>query len=77
MEYLLPVLIALITSIFGPVAVEKVKARYNKKSKDLLGEAIDLNKIVDSKFNPIACHNVISGKLNIIGINQFHNSIKG
>jgi hypothetical protein len=37
----------------------------------------DLNIIVDSRFNPHACQNVISGKLNSVGINQFHNSIRG
>ena len=33
--------------------------------------------MLDRKFNPTACQNVISGKPNIVGINQFHNNISG
>jgi hypothetical protein len=38
---------------------------------------VDLNRMADRIFNPQACQNVISGKPNIIGINQFHSTIKG
>ena len=37
----------------------------------------DLNKIPASIFKPSACQKVISGKLNIVGINQFHNNWSG
>jgi hypothetical protein len=39
---------------------------------------IDFGNIIDAKtLIPTACQNVIVDKLNIIGINQFHNSING
>jgi hypothetical protein len=31
--------------------------------------------IVDNKLSPTACQNVMIGKPNIVGINQFHNNI--
>ena len=37
----------------------------------------DLNKIPDIMFRPNACQNVIIGKLNRVGINQFHNNWSG
>jgi hypothetical protein len=38
---------------------------------------VDLNRMADRIFNPQACQNVISGKPNIVGISQFHSTIKG
>ena len=33
--------------------------------------------MADKKLSPTACQNVITGTLNNIGINQFHNNIRG
>jgi hypothetical protein len=38
---------------------------------------VDLNRMAERIFNPQACQNVISGRPNIVGINQFHSTIKG
>ena len=39
---------------------------------------IDFGNIIDAKtLIPTACQNVIVGKLNTIGINQFHSNING
>jgi len=37
----------------------------------------DLNNMLDKKFKPTPCQNVIVGNPNITGINQFHSNIKG
>ena len=37
----------------------------------------DLSNTVDNKLSPTACQNVMIGKPNIVGINQFHNNISG
>jgi len=36
-----------------------------------------LNNIVDNTLSPTACQNVMIGKPNIVGINQFQNNISG
>lgn len=49
MEYITPIVIALITAIFGPIIVEWVRSKLNKK-KDTLGEAIEVNDLVNHQL---------------------------
>ena len=48
MEYLVPVIIALTTSVFGPILVEWVKKRIiNKRDNDPLIDAIAHNEVIE------------------------------
>jgi hypothetical protein len=70
MEYLVPVIIALTTSIFGPILVEWVKKRIiNKRDHDPLKDAIEHNEIIEQQLD------AIMQELNCdqIYIAQFHN----
>ena len=49
MEYITPIVIALITAIFGPIVVEWVRNKMSKK-KDTLGEAIEVNDLVNHQL---------------------------
>ena len=68
MEYITPIVIALITTIFGPIIVEWVRNKMSKK-KDTLGEAIEVNELVNHQLE------VIMDELECdrIWLAQFHN----
>ncbi len=69
MELLVPIVIAIITSVVGPAIVEWVKKRRENKPKDPLKDAIQHNEIIeqqlDAMLNELEC--------NQIYIAQFHN----
>ena len=70
MEFLLPVVLALITSILGPVIVEWVRKKLNKTpATDPLAEAIAHNQEVDHQLQLIMDETDASR----IWIAQFHN----
>jgi len=68
MEYVIPIIVALITAIFGPIIVEWVRSKMSKK-KDTLGEAIEVNELVNHQLelmmDEIECDRV--------WLAQFHN----
>jgi hypothetical protein len=68
MEYVIPIIVALITAIFGPIIVEWVRNKMSKK-KDTLGEAIEVNDLVNHQLelimDEIECDRV--------WLAQFHN----
>jgi len=68
MEYIIPITVALITAIFGPIIVEWVRNKMSKK-KDTLGEAIEVNELVNHQLE------VIMDELECdrIWLAQFHN----
>jgi hypothetical protein len=68
-ELLVPIIIALITSVVGPTLVEWVKKQRDPKPKDPLKDAIDHNDIIEQQLD------VILKELNCdqIYIAQFHN----
>jgi hypothetical protein len=65
------ILVALITAVFGPVAVEWAKNKFTPKSqsKSLVGEAIEMNKLVDDQLEVI----MDELKCDRIWVAQFHN----
>jgi len=69
MELLIPIVIAIITSVVGPAIVEWVKKRRENKPKDPLGDAIQHNEIVeqqlDAMLKELECDQIY--------IAQFHN----
>ena len=70
MEFLLPVVLALITSILGPIAVEWVRKKLNKPTTaDPLAEAIEHNQEIDHQLQLIMDETDASR----IWIAQFHN----
>lgn len=70
MEFLLPVVLALITSILGPIIVEWVRKKLNKTSTaDPLAEAIEHNQEIDHQLQLIMDETEASR----IWIAQFHN----
>lgn len=69
MEYLLPVLIAIITTMVGPIVLEWFKQRLSKKKSDPLNEAIKHNESVNHQLEIIL--DEIEGDR--IWIAMFHN----
>ena len=69
MEILIPVVIALITSVLGPVLLEWAKAKFKKKSTDPMPGAIKYNEQIEHQLD------VILDELGCdqIFIAQFHN----
>lgn len=71
MDIIIPITIALITSIFGPISITYLKHKLNKKpqSIDPLQEALKMNNIVEEQLE------VLLNELNCdhIWISQFHN----
>ena len=69
MEVIIPIVIAIITSVVGPAIVEWVKKRRENKPKDPLGDAIQHNEIVeqqlDNMLKELECDQIY--------IAQFHN----
>jgi hypothetical protein len=66
----LTILTALLTAIFGPILVEWVKVKFiTKKTRDVVGESIDINEKVDTQLELI----LEELKCDRICIAQFHN----
>jgi hypothetical protein len=69
MEILIPVIIALITSVLGPVLLEWVKSKIDKKKADPLPESIKYNEQIehqlDLMLDELDCDQIF--------IAQFHN----
>ena len=69
MEILIPIAIALITSVFGPVLLEWAKAKFKKKSADPMPDAIKYNEQIehqlDLMLDELECDQIF--------IAQFHN----
>jgi uncharacterized protein (DUF2141 family) len=72
MGIVLPIVLALITSIFGPIAVQWAKEKLTKASKDdttPIQEALELNKQIDLQLD-----NIMSElEPDSVWIAQFHN----
>ena len=69
MEIIIPIVIAIITSVVGPAIVEWVKKRRENKPKDPLGDAIQHNEIIEQQLD-----NMLKElECNQIYIAQFHN----
>lgn len=69
MDFIVPVILALITSILGPIAVEWARKRLNKPSRDPLAEAIQHNEVVDQQLESI----LDEIHCDRVWIAQFHN----
>lgn len=69
MEYVLPVLIAFITAVIGPVIVEWAKSLFAKKRIDPLEEALEINAEIDHQLELIQ----EELKCDRIWVSQFHN----
>ena len=69
MEILIPVVIALITSVLGPVLLEWVRSKTNKKQHDPMPDAIKYNELIehqlDIMLDELDCDQIF--------IAQFHN----
>lgn len=69
MEIIIPVVIAIITSVVGPAIVEWVKKRRENKPKDPLGDAIQYNEVIEQQIDGM----LKELECNQIYIAQFHN----
>jgi hypothetical protein len=69
MTWIVPVLLALITSVLGPLLVEWFRKKWNKPQTDPLAEAITHNEVIDGQLESIL------DELNCdrVWIAQFHN----
>jgi hypothetical protein len=69
MEILIPIVIALITSVFGPVLLEWAKSKFRKKQSDPMPDAIKYNEQIEHQLdlilNELECDQIF--------IAQFHN----
>ena len=69
MEILIPIVIALITSVFGPVLLEWAKSKFRRKQSDPIPDAIKYNEQIEHQldliFNELECDQIF--------IAQFHN----
>ena len=69
MEILIPVVIALITSVLGPVLLEWVRSKTNKKQHDPMPDTIKYNELIehqlDIMLDELGCDQIF--------IAQFHN----
>ena len=69
LEALITVVVALITALLGPVAVEWARAKFSKKAKDVITESIDKDEKVDHQLELI----MEEIQCDRICIAQFHN----
>lgn len=69
MEIIIPVVIAVITSVVGPAIVEWVKKRRENRPKDPLGDAIQYNEVIEQQIDGM----LKELECNQIYIAQFHN----
>jgi hypothetical protein len=69
MEILIPIVIALITSVFGPVLLEWAKSKFRRKQSDPMPDAIKYNEQIEHQLdlilNELECDQIF--------IAQFHN----
>jgi hypothetical protein len=69
MEILIPIVIALITSVFGPVLLEWAKSKFRKKQSDPMPDTIKYNEQIEHQLdlilNELECDQIF--------IAQFHN----
>jgi len=69
MEAVLTIIVALITALLGPIAVEWAKSKFTKKSKDVIAETIDKDEKIDHQLELI----MEEIQCDRICISQFHN----
>ena len=70
MEYIIPVLVAFITAVLGPLAMEWAKTKFKPKSKKSpIQEALEMNELVDQQLDLI----LETIKCDRTWIIQFHN----
>lgn len=70
MDYIIPVLVAFITAVLGPLAMEWAKAKFKSKpKKSPIQEALEMNELVDHQLDLIL-ENIGCDRAWII---QFHN----
>jgi len=70
MDYIIPVLVAFITAVLGPLAMEWAKAKFKSKpKKSPIQEALEMNELVDHQLDLIL-ENIECDRAWII---QFHN----
>ena len=69
MEILIPILIALITSVLGPILLEWAKNKFNRKSSDPLPDALKYNEQIDHQLDMM----LTELECDQIFIAQFHN----
>jgi hypothetical protein len=70
MEYLTPILVALITAVVGPTVIEWTKNKFKSKpTKTPIQEAVELNELVDIQLD------LLMDELNCnrVWVAQFHN----
>jgi len=69
MEILIPIVIALITSVFGPVLLEWAKSKFRRKQSDPMPDTIKYNEQIEHQLdlilNELECDQIF--------IAQFHN----
>ena len=70
MEYITPIIIALITAVIGPALIEWIRSKFKSKpDKTPIQEAVELNELVDIQLD-----NVMDElNCNRVWIAQFHN----
>jgi len=69
MEILIPIVIALITSVFGPILLEWAKNKFSKKTSDPLPDALKYNEQIDHQLDMM----LAELECDQIFIAQFHN----
>ena len=69
MEILIPIVIALITSVFGPVLLEWAKSKFRRKQSDPMPDAIKYNEQIEHQLDLI----LDELECDQIFIAQFHN----
>jgi GAF domain-containing protein len=70
MDYIIPVLVAFITAVLGPLAMEWAKAKFKSKpKKSPIQEALEMNELVDHQLDLI----LETIECDRVWIIQFHN----
>lgn len=70
MDYIIPVLVAFITAVLGPLAIEWAKAKFKSKpKKSPIQEALEMNELVDHQLDLI----LETIECDRVWIIQFHN----
>jgi len=70
MDYIIPILVAFITAVLGPLAMEWAKAKFKSKpKKSPIQEALEMNELVDHQLDLI----LETIECDRVWIIQFHN----
>ena len=69
MEILIPIVIALITSVLGPILLEWAKNKFNRKPSDPLPDALKYNEQIDHQLDMM----LAELECDQIFVAQFHN----